>query len=75
MVWSVLSWTEALGSSIYVIQISQLCAVYRMELQFEFTDGFEIMHKAWYSIEEAPYYLGGGGSSIKFQVHTGWKIN
>ena len=23
--------------------------------QFEFTDGYEMMHKAWYSIEEVSY--------------------
>ena len=30
-----------------------------------------MMHKAWCSIEEVPYYF--SGSSIKFQGHTGWK--
>ena len=30
-----------------------------------------MMHKAWCSIEEVPYYW---WSSIKFQGHTGWKI-
>ena len=32
-----------------------------------------MMHKAWYSIEEVPYYF--SGSSIKFPGHTGWKID
>ena len=41
-------------------------------LQFEFTDGFEMMHKAWCSIEEVPYCF--PRSSIKFQGHTGQKI-
>ena len=36
-------------------------------LQFEFTDGFEMMHKAWCSTEEVPYYF--SGSSIKFRGH------
>ena len=31
------------------------------------------MHKAWRSIEEMPYCF--SRSSIKFQGHTGWKIN
>ena len=32
-----------------------------------------MLHKAWSSIEEVPYcFL---GSSIKFQGHTGWKID
>ena len=40
--------------------------------QFEFTDGYEMMHKAWRSVEEVPYcFL---RSSIKFQGHTGQKI-
>ena len=30
------------------------------------------MHKAWYRIEEVPYYF--SRSSIKFQGHMGWKI-
>ena len=41
-------------------------------LKFGFTDTFELMHKAWCSIEEVPYYS--SRSSIKFQGHTGWKI-
>ena len=32
-----------------------------------------MMHKAWCSIEDVPYYF--LGSSIKFQGHTGWKID
>ena len=32
-----------------------------------------MMHKAWCSIEEVPYYF--SGSSIKFQGYTGWKID
>ena len=31
-----------------------------------------MMHKAWCSIAEVPYLF--SGSSIKFQRHTGWKI-
>ena len=37
------------------------------------TCGFELMHKAWRYIEEVPYYF--LRSFIKFQGHTGWKIN
>ena len=41
-------------------------------LQFEFTNGFEMLHKAWSSIEEVPYcFL---RSSIKFQGRTALKI-
>ena len=43
-----------------------------LSLQFEFTDGFEMIYKAWSSIEEVPYCS--SRSSIKFQGHTGQKI-
>ena len=36
-------------------------------LQFEFTDGYEIMHKDWSSIEEMPYCF--CRLSFKFQGH------
>ena len=43
-----------------------------LQLQFEFTHGFEIIRKAWCSLEEVPYcFL---RSSIEFQGHTGQKI-
>ena len=41
-------------------------------LQFEFTDGFEMMHKASCSIVEVAYYF--FRSSIKSQGHRGWKM-
>ena len=41
-------------------------------IKFEFTDGFEMMHKAWCSREEVPFCF--PRSSIKFQGHTGQKI-
>ena len=43
-----------------------------LSLQFKFTDGFEIMHKAWRSIEEVPYCF--WRSSI-FQGRVGLKID
>ena len=44
-------------------------------LQFEFTDGFEMMHNDWCSIEEVYYYhYHYSKSSIKFYDYTGWKI-
>ena len=42
-------------------------------LQFESTNGYEMMQKASSSIEEVPDCF--SGSSIKFQGHTGWKID
>ena len=50
-------------------------------LQFEFTSGFEMLHKAWCGIEEVPYlfiYLFVCvcvWSFTKFQSHTGWNID
>ena len=38
-----------------------------------FTNGYEMMQKALSSIEEVPYCF--FWSSIKFQGHTGWKID
>ena len=40
-------------------------------LQFEFIDGYQMIHKAWCCIEDVPYYF--SGSSIKFQGHEGEK--
>ena len=44
-----------------------------LQLQFEFTDGFQMMHTAWRSIAEVPYCF--WRSSMKFRGHTGWKID
>ena len=46
--------------------------VSRLQLQLEFTDFYEILHKAWSIIEEVPYCF--SRSSIKFQGHIGQKI-
>ena len=43
-----------------------------LQLQFEFTNGYEMMHKAWSSIEEVPYCF--SRSSVKFQGDTALKI-
>ena len=42
-----------------------------MYLQFEFTNGYEMKHKAWSSIEEVPYCF--SRSSVKLQGHTALK--
>ena len=44
-----------------------------LQLQFEFSDGFEMMHNAWCGMEMVPYHF--SWSSIKCQGHTGWKID
>ena len=41
-------------------------------LQFEFTNDYEMIHKAWSSIEEVPYCF--SRSSVKLQGHTALKI-
>ena len=41
-------------------------------LQFEFTNGYEMLHKAWGSIEELPYCF--SRSSVKLQGRTALKI-
>ena len=42
-----------------------------LELHFEFTNGYEMMHKAWSSIEEVPYCF--WRSSVKFEGHAALK--
>ena len=46
--------------------------VFGLKLQFEYTNGYEMMQKAWSSIEEVPYCF--SRSSVKFQGHTALKI-
>ena len=53
-------------------QIWPRLGVSRLLLQFEFTNGYEMLHKAWSSIEEVPYCF--SRSSVKFQGHTALKI-
>ena len=43
-------------------------AVSGLSLQFEFTNGYEMLHKAWNSKGEMPYRF--PRSSVKFQGHT-----
>ena len=43
-----------------------------LQLQFKFTNGYEMMHKAWSSIEEVPYCF--ARSSVQFQGRTALKI-
>ena len=53
-------------------QIWPKLGVSGQQLQFEFTDGYEMLHKAWDSKGEVPYCF--PRSSIKFQGHTGQNI-
>ena len=53
-------------------QIWPRLGVSGLQLLFEFTNGYEIMHKAWSSIEEVPYCF--WRSSVKFQGHTALKV-
>ena len=52
-------------------QIWPRLGVSGLYLQFEFTNGYEMMHKAWSNIEEEPYCF--WRSSVKFQGHTALK--
>ena len=49
-------------------QIWPRLGVSGLQLQFEFTNGYEMLHKAWSSIAEVPYRF--SRSSVKFQGHT-----
>ena len=53
-------------------QIWPKLGVSGQQLQFESTDGYEMLHKAWNSKGEVPYCF--PRSSIKFQGHTGQNI-
>ena len=48
-------------------------SISELQLQFEFTNGFEMMHKAWRSTEEMSYCF--SRSSIKFEGHMDRKID
>ena len=43
-----------------------------LKLQFQFTNGYEKLHKAWSSIEDVPYCF--SRLSVKFQGHAALKI-
>ena len=47
-------------------------AISGLSLQFEFTNGYEITHKAWSNIEEVPYCF--SRSYMELQGHTAKKI-
>ena len=47
-------------------------AVSGLLLKFEITDGYEMMHKVWSSIEKVPYCF--SRSYVKLQGHTAKKI-
>ena len=53
-------------------QIWPRLGVSGLYLQFEFTNGYKMLHKAWSSIEEVPYCF--ARSSVKFQGRTALKI-
>ena len=53
-------------------QIWPRLGVSGLYLQFEFTNGYGMIHKAWSSIEEVPCCF--SRSSVKFQCHTALKI-
>ena len=59
-------------TALKIVKFDPNWGVSGLKLQFEFTNGYEMMHKAWSSIEEVPYCF--ARSSVKFQGHTALKI-
>ena len=55
-----------------IVEFGPKLGVYGLYLQLEFTDGYEMMHRARSSIVEVPYCF--SRSSVKFQGHTALKI-
>ena len=53
-------------------QISPKLGIFGLYLQFEFTNGYEMMHKAWRRIDKGPYCF--SRSYVKFEGHTAKKI-
>ena len=53
-------------------QIWPRLGVSGLQLQFEFTNGYKMLHKAWSTMEEVPYCF--SRSSVKFQGHVALKI-
>ena len=43
-----------------------------LQPRFEFTDGHEMMHRAWRNTEEVPFCC--SKSSVKFRCHSGQKL-
>ena len=59
-------------SEVKVTHVKTQFSCCRTVLQFEFTYGNEMKHKAWCGIEEVPYCF--SRSSVKFQGHMAQKI-
>ena len=55
-------------TALKIVEFDPNWGVSGLLLQFEFTNGYEMLHKAWNSIGEMPYCF--PRSSIKFQGHT-----
>ena len=60
------------GPALKIVEFDPNCAFPDYNSQFEFTNGYEMMHKAWSSMKEMPYCF--WGSSVKFLGHTAKKI-
>ena len=54
------------------IEFDSNWAFMEFKLQFKFTDGYEMLHKAWNSWREMPYCF--PRSSFEFQGHMGQNI-
>ena len=59
-------------TALKIVDFDLKLVVSGLYLQLEFTDGYEMMHRAWSSIVEVPYCF--SRSSVKFQGHAALKI-
>ena len=59
-------------AALKIVEFWPKLGVSGLYLQFEITDGYEMMHKAWSSIEEEPYCF--SRSYVELQGHTVKKI-
>ena len=59
-------------TALKIVKFDPNWVVSGQQLQFEFTDGYEMLHKVWNSKGEVSYCF--PRSSIKFQGHTGQNI-
>ena len=59
-------------TALKIVDFDPNLGVSGLYLQFGITDAYELMHKAWSSVEEVSYCF--SRSSVKFQGHTALKI-
>ena len=68
-----ISRSQGTKKSLILTRFERFQTVTSLWLHFEFTNGFEMLRKAWLSLEEVRYCF--SRSTIKFQDHMGQKID